>query len=127
MNTSFRDLLVWKKVDKLAHKVFDISDSFPSKYDHDLTDQLKRSALSIPQNIAEGWGSFRPKEALEYLHVSRKSLIQTQYLLLFAHERKLITGEELNEFHKGYEEANEMLSGLIKSIRNRPFRLKAEP
>ena len=126
MNTSFRDLLVWKKADGLAHKVFDISDSFPSKYDHDLTDQLKRSALSIAQKIAEGWACLRPKEALEYLNISRKSVIQTQYLLLFAHRRNLINEEEFNEFHKGYEEANEMLIALIKSIRNKPYRLRAK-
>lgn len=124
MTNSFRDLLVWKKVDKLAHRVFDISDSFPSKYDHDLTDQLKRSALSIPQNIAEGWACFRPKEALEHLNISRKSLIQAQYLLLFAHKRNLINEDEFNEFHKGYEEANKMLNGLIKSVRNKPYKLK---
>jgi len=119
--------LVWKKVDGLAHKVFDISDTFPSKYDHDLTDQLKRSALSIPQKIAEGWACFRPKEALEYLNISRKSLIQTQYLLFFAHRRNLIKEQEFNEFYKGYEDANEMLTALIKSIRNKPFMLKPVP
>ena len=124
MITSFSDLLVWKKVDKLAHRVFDISDSFPSKYDHDLTDQLKRSALSIPQNIAEGWACFRPKEALEYLNISRESLIQAQYLLLFAYKRNLLKEEEFNEFHEGYEQASKMLNSLIKSMKNRPIRLK---
>jgi len=127
MNINFRDLLVWKKVDKLAHKVFDTSETFPGEYVFDLTNQLRRSALSIPQNIAEGWACFRPKESLEYLNTSRRSLIQTQYLLLFACKRNLIKEEEFNEFHQGYEEANEMLNGLIKSIRNKPYKLKTQP
>lgn len=126
MTPSFRDLLVWKKVDKLAHRVFDVSDTFPSKYDHDLADQLRRSALSVPTNIAEGWACFRPKEAMEYLNTSRESVIQTQYLLLFACKRNLLREEDFNEFHEGYEEANKMLNSLIKSIRNKPYMLRSK-
>jgi len=106
--------------------VFDISETFPGEYVFDLTNSLRRSALSIPENIVEGWACFRPKESLEYLNTSRKSLIQTQYLLLFACKRNLIKEEEFNEFHEGYEEANKMLNGLIKSIRNKPYILRGQ-
>ena len=125
MITSFRDLLVWKKADKLAHRVFDISETFPRKYVFDLTNQLRRSALSIPTNIAEGCASFHSKEFLQYLNISRRSLSETQYLLLFAYKRNLIEEKEFNEFHEGYEEANKMLNGLIKSIRNKSSMLKS--
>jgi four helix bundle protein len=94
---------------------------------NDLTDQVRRSALAIPGSIAEGWGCFRPKEALEHLDISRRSLIRTQYLLLFAHKKNLIKENEFNEFHEGYEEANKMLTGLIKSIKNKPYKLRARP
>jgi len=127
MIPSFRELLVWKKVDKLAHKVFDISETFPGEYVFDLTNSLRKSALSIPENIAEGWACFRPKESLEYLNTSRRSLIQTQYLLLFACKRNLIKEEEFNEFHERYEEANKMLNGLIKSVKNKPYMLRSKP
>ena len=127
MLPSFRELLVWKKVDKLAHKVFDISETFPAEYVFDLTNSLRRSALSIPQNIAEGWACFRAEESLEYLNTSRRSLIQTQYLLLFACKRNLIKEEEFNEFHERYEEANKMLNGLIKSVKNKPYMLRSKP
>ena len=126
MITSFRDLLVWKKVDKLAHKVFDISETFPRKYVFDLTNQLRRSALSIPTNIAEGCASFHSKEFLQYLNISRRSLSETQYLLLFAYKRNLIEEKEFNEFHEGYEEANKMLNSLIKSIRNKSSMLRSK-
>ena len=127
MITSFRDLLVWKKADKLAHRVFDISETFPRKYVFDLTNQLRRSALSIPTNIAEGCASFHSKEFLQYLNISRRSLSETQYLLLFAYKRNLIEEKEFNEFHEGYEEANKMLNGLIKSIRNKSSKPKVQP
>ena len=74
MLPSFRELLVWKKVDKLAHKVFDISETFPGEYVFDLTNSLRRSALSIPESIAEGWACLRPKESLEYLNTFQKIL-----------------------------------------------------
>ncbi len=126
MGISFSDLLVWKKVDELAHKVFDITETFPSKYIDDLTNQLRKSALSVPQNIAEGWTCFRPKKALEHLNISREFLIQTQYLLLFACKRNLINEDKFNEFHEGYEEANKMLNGLIKSVKTKPYRLRRQ-
>ena len=126
MMNSFRDLLVWRKVDELAHRVFDITETFPNKYVNDLTNQLRTSALSIPQNIAEGWGYFKPKEALEHLHISREFLVQTQYLLLFARKRNLINEDEFNEFHQEYEEANKLLKGLIKSMRNKPYKLRGQ-
>ena len=115
MITSFKDLLLWKKADELAHKVFDISETFPSEYVIDLTNPLRRSALSIPKNIAEGCATVHTKkDFLQHLQSSRKSMNETQYLLLFAHERNLINEEEFNEFNHEYEKANRLLNDLIK-------------
>ena len=125
MITSFEDLLVWRKADELAHKVFDVSETFPSKYEFDLTNPLRKSALSIPSSIAEGWASIHAKESLQYLNICKRSLGETRYLLLFARKRNLIDEEEFTEFNEGYKEANKMLNGLIKSIRNKPYKLKA--
>ena len=127
MITSFKDLLLWKKADELAHKVFDISETFPREYVVDLTNPLRKSALSIPRNIAEGCAIVHTKkDFLQHLNSSRKSLNETQYLLLFAHERNLINEEEFNEFNQEYEKANRLLNGLIKSIKNRPYKLKGK-
>ena len=58
MITSFKELKVWERADDLAFVVFDLAETFPRKYLYDLTSQLRRAALSVPTNIAEGCASF---------------------------------------------------------------------
>jgi len=64
MITSYKQLKVWQEADKLAHKVFGLTEKFPKTYLFDLTSQLRRAALSVPTNIAEGCASFHTKEFL---------------------------------------------------------------
>lgn len=119
MITSYKELTIWQKTDELAHQVFNLTETFPRSYLFDLTSQLRRSALSIPTNIAEGCASFHTKEFLQFLNITRRSLSETQYLLSFAHQRALIGQELYSNLDLGYQEAGRMLSGLIKSIRTK--------
>jgi four helix bundle protein len=95
MITSYEDLIVWQKANQLAERVFNMTEGFPRKYLYDLTSQLRRAALSVPTNIAEGCASFHSKEFLQLLNISRRSLSETQYLLGFSSSRNLITETEL--------------------------------
>jgi four helix bundle protein len=119
MITSYRELKVWERADELAFKVFDLTDTFPKAYLYDLTSQLRRAALSIPTNIAEGCASFHSGEFLQFLNVSRRSLSETHYLVYFAARRKLIKQNELLELEIMAEEISKMLNALAKSIRNK--------
>ena len=119
MITSYKELKVWERSDQLAYRVFDLTDTFPKTYLYDLTSQLRRAALSVPTNIAEGCASFHSGEFLQFLNVSRRSLSETHYLLNFACRRKLIKQSELLELEAIAEEINKMLNALAKSIRNR--------
>jgi four helix bundle protein len=119
MITSYKELKVWERADDLAFKVFDFAETFPKKYLYDLTSQLRRAALSIPTNIAEGCASFHSGEFLQFLNVSRRSLSETHYLLNFACRRKLVKQSELLELEAIAEEISKMLNGLAKSIRNK--------
>ena len=65
MITSYKELKVWERADELAFRVFDLSETFPKMYLYDLTSQLRRAALSIPTNIAEGCASFHSGELLQ--------------------------------------------------------------
>jgi len=87
----FSDLVAWQKADRLAHEVFDLTDAFPKSYLFDLTSQLRRAALSVPTNLAEGCATIHTKELLQAISISRRSLRETQYLLLFALRRELIS------------------------------------
>ena len=119
MIKSYKDLNVWRKADELAGLVFDITEKFPRTYLFNLTDQLRRSALSIPTNIAEGCASFHSKELLQFLNVARRSLSETLYLLSFAHKRSLITQDQMNKLDGMIEDIGKMINGLANSIRKK--------
>ena len=95
MITSYKELKVWERADLLAHRVFDLTEKFPKTYLSNLTSQLRRAALSIPTNIAEGCASFHSGEFLQFLNISRRSLSETNYLLNFACRRELLRESEL--------------------------------
>ncbi len=121
---SFRELQVWKKADELAHRVFDLTDTFPRNYLFDLTGQLRRAALSIPTNLAEGCATAHTKELLQFINIARRSVSETLYLLLFAFRRALIAPQEHAHIVASYEEIQRMLSGLTSAIRGTAARNK---
>ena len=114
----FTELMVWQKADALAHQVFDLTDSFPRKYLVDLTSQLRRAALSIPTNLAEGSASSSTKELLQFVSIARRSVRETQYLLQFALRRELLPVAQYETLTGAYEEVHRMLNGLTRSLRD---------
>lgn len=113
---SFRDLEVWKKADELAHFLFDLTETFPKSYLYDLTNQLRRSVLSVPTNIVEGSASRHTKELIQSLNISKKSLAEAEYLLFFAYKRKLISCNDFDKANNLCEETRKMIIGLLKSL-----------
>ena len=119
MITSYTGLKVWERADLLTRRVFDLTEKFPKTYLFDLASQLRRAALSIPTNIAEGCASFHSGEFLQFLNISRRSLSETNYLLNFASRRELLRESELMDLESIMEEISKMLNSLIKSIRQK--------
>lgn len=80
---SYRDLRVWQDAMDLAVDVYGASAAFPPDERFGLTSQIRRAAVSVPSNIAEGWGRGKTKEYLQFLRYARASLkeIETQWLL----------------------------------------------
>jgi len=116
---SFEDLDVWKAADGLAHEIFSITQRFPRSYLYDLTTQLRRAALSVPANIAEGSASMHSKELMQSLNVARRSLAETRYLLLFAREEGLIPAEIYEKLAEACVSVGRMLTSLLRSIGSR--------
>jgi four helix bundle protein len=119
MINTFSDLRVWKIADDLAHKIYTISDEFPKRYLYDLTLQLRRAALSVPTNISEGCASQHTKELIQFLNIAKRSLYETRYLVLFAFKRTLIREDIYKEIDLQIDDISKMLSGLVKSLRQR--------
>ena len=83
MYASFEDMPVWQKSMELAEKVFRVTEALPRKEDYGLTSQIRRSALSVPGNIAEGFGRQHTKDKLNFYYVSRASLAETKSHLIY--------------------------------------------
>jgi four helix bundle protein len=93
---SYRELNVWQKADELAVRVYAITSKFPREYLYDLTSQLRRAALSIPTNLAEGCASPHTGELLQFINIAKRFLSETQYLLEFAHKIGLINAADVS-------------------------------
>ena len=116
MSVGYKDLKVWQKSMDLAEEVYHLIDLLPNKEIYSLADQMRRAAVSVPSNIAEGQQRRTPKEFLNYLSVARGSLaeLETQLLLCvrfnYIHEYKI--GRALNLCN----EIGLMLIALMKTI-----------
>ena len=111
---TFRDLVAWQKGMELAKRIYRISQGMPKAEQFGLTNQLRRAAISVPSNIAEGFGRERRRDLLHYLRIARGSLneLATQYELtveLQMIEAESATVELINE-------TDRVLQGLISSL-----------
>lgn len=81
---SFRDLVVWQKAHAMVVEIYQVSAKFPAEERFGLIDQLRRAAVSVPANLAEGFGKRRPREKARYFNIAEGSLEETRYYLLLA-------------------------------------------
>ncbi len=80
---SFEEMPVWQKTMDLAVRVYKMTDALPCREDYGLTSQIRRSALSVPGNIAEGFGRKHTKDKLNFYYDSRGSLSETKNHLIY--------------------------------------------
>ena len=104
----FKKLDIWHEAHQLVLKVYKETQSFPKEEVYGLTSQLRRSVVSIPNNIAEGCGRKSKKELYHFLNISMGSSSEVEYLLFLA--------QDLNYLHKEYSELNQMLMKLRKML-----------
>ena len=115
----YQDLEVWQYSMNLAVAAYKWTESFPRTEQYGLTSQLRRAAVSIPCNIAEGQGRAQPGEFLNQLSVARGSLQELETLLLLAERLGLLQPEITADALAACDRASRMLSGLRRSIRQR--------
>ena len=81
---SYKELEVWQKSIDLTTKIYEVTKSFPNEEKYSLTSQIRRCTVSIPSNIAEGWGRGGRKEYIPFLYISRGSVTELETQLLIA-------------------------------------------
>ena len=113
---SYQDLIVWQKSVLLVTDIYALTKTFPQDERFGITSQLNRAAVSVPTNIAEGWGRETSKNYLQFLRISRGSVMEVQTLLIISKNLNYISEEKFEVLRNKTEEVGKILQGLIKSI-----------
>ncbi len=113
---SYRELSAWQKSMDLVVSVYQLLKSFPSDEKFGLTLQMKRAAVSIPSNIAEGYGRSHRKEYLHFLSIAKGSLMELETQLAIAGRLEFIQKDETLETWGLSQEVGKLLSKLMKSL-----------
>ena len=114
---SYEDLLVWQKSMLLAKKVYLIQRGLPKAELYGLGDQIRRAVVSVPSNIAEGFGRGSDSEFKRFLAIARGSLFEVKTQLQLAESLGYLLLEE--EISSLMDEVGKLLSGLSRSLTNR--------
>lgn len=109
----YRDLDVWKLSRKLVNSIYELTKSFPKEELYGLTNQIRRCAISIPSNIAEGCGRRTSKDTIQFLYISRGSLYELETQLFLALDQNFISETHLNEIISQIESCKKLLNGFI--------------
>lgn len=113
LELNHKKLEVWKKSMEIIKEVYKISGSFPLEEKYNLTSQIRRAALSISNNIAEGAARISKTEKKRFYEISRSSLVEVDNCLEAALRLQLISDKTLEELSKLMESELKMLTSLI--------------
>lgn len=113
---SYEDLRVWQEGVSLCETIYALTRSFPEDERFGLTSQLRRAAVSIPSNIAEGWGRGSRQDYARFLRIARGSLFEVKTHLVIAERVGLLAPEASGEAQRHIDQIRRMLHGLIRSL-----------
>jgi four helix bundle protein len=113
MSDSYRDLIAWQKAKSVALDVYRCTSPFPRDEVYGLSSQMRRAAVSVPSNIAEGKGRYSRKEFVQFLYHARGSLLELQTQLSIARDLDYIDSAAFKRLESQTEELGRILNGLI--------------
>ena len=114
---SFRDLIAWQRAMDLAESIYGVTRDWPPEEQFGLTSQVRRAAVSVMANIAEGQGRTGPREFLHHLSIADGSLSEVEAHLLFACRLRFIDEATLDILLQHLEKTGSPLRGLIRRLR----------
>ena len=115
--SGYRDLIAWQKGMQLVVAIYDATDGFPSHEQFGLTSQLRRAAVSVPSNIAEGKAHYSNRDFVRFLRHSRGSVAEIETQVLIAEQRQYLPADTAKQLSQRLDELGRILSGLINSLR----------
>lgn len=115
---TYRDLKVWQKSMDMVVEVYELAKRLPSEELFGLTSQIRRAAVSVSANIAEGHGRLHRKEFLRQLSIARGSLVEVETHLQIAMRLGYLEREQSKQLWLQCQEVGRLLSNLIRSLQN---------
>jgi len=116
MGQSFRDLIAWQRAMQLVTDIYRISNNFPRSEIYGLTSQIRRAAVSVASNIAEGRGRLSVMEFRHFLALAQGSIYELQTQLIVAKSLSLASKEDLERAEALSTEVSKMLTALIQKL-----------
>ncbi len=117
MGQSYRELIAWQKGIDLVTEIYEVTRLFPREELYGLSNQLRRAAVSVPSNIAEGQARFSPKEFHHFLAMARGSLVEVETQIIIAEKLKYLEQEACRSLLERTAELGRILNGLLASIK----------
>jgi four helix bundle protein len=115
----YKDLKVWQKGIEIVDKIYSITDHFPKDELYGLANQMKRSAISIPSNIAEGFVRNHSKEYIQFLYISLGSCAELDTQIFIAHKRNYLTSDIFKELTEDINHESRMLVNIINAVKSK--------
>lgn len=116
---TFRELIVWQKSMSFVTEIYKTSKSFPKEELFGLTSQMRRSAVSVPSNISEGFGRQGLNDYLRFLNIAIASLFELQTQVEISYNLEYITKEKFVKLYESLREIERMLSSLIRKLKQK--------
>lgn len=114
----FRELIVWQKAHHLVLNIYKVTGSFPDPEKFGLVSQMRRSAASIPTNIAEGCVKSSDADFARFLSISLGSASELEYQLLLAHDLAYIASDEYQRLNHNVNEVKRILIAFIRKLKS---------
>jgi four helix bundle protein len=115
--TSYKDLIVWKKSYQLSILIYKVTKEFPKDEVYGLTSQIRRCAVSIPSNIAEGYSRYRKLEFAHFLQISFASGAELETQVLISRDLNYISQKDFEIINSLLIEVMKMLNSLMSKVR----------
>jgi len=119
MLRNYKELVVWQKSYKLCLEIYGVTKKFPNEERYGLTSQTRRAAVSIPSNIAEGYGRKTTAEYVQFLYIAHGSTCELETQLLLCRDLRYIESKESEILQDHIGEIERMLKALINSLRQK--------
>lgn len=112
----YKELKVWQKGIEIVDKIYSLTEDFPRNEQYGLSVQMRKAAVSIPSNIAEGFARHHTKEYVQFLYIALGSCAELETQILIAQRRKYVVGQILEELFEDINHQNRMLMKLIQAL-----------